>query len=190
MPKQLGPITRIPFAAIVRTSSSSASPTVVPDSENPAERISAPAIPKVLHFSRVWRTCSAGTAMMAKSTGYGISSRLLVQLSAIDPSTIGVYRKDPAGKSYGGKCAHDAAAETGSLWGDTYDGDICGMEDTIKHIVVAGLLNYALHGYPSFMSMMISDKSVDLIVSVSFSFVNADRIVAQPLYRSVRQHYT
>jgi len=73
MPMQLGPIMRMPyFFFISRILFSSALPSM-PVSLKPADTMIAPFIPAFPHCSTISGTVFAGVAIMARSTGSGIS---------------------------------------------------------------------------------------------------------------------
>ncbi len=76
IPRQFGPMRRIPVARQSRTSFACRARPSAPVSAKPEEITTSARTPFRPHCSVAWRTRPAGTAMTARSTGPGIASTL------------------------------------------------------------------------------------------------------------------
>jgi hypothetical protein len=75
-PMQLGPITRMPYFRAVFTSDASTARPSLPSSANPELMITMPPTCAAPHSAITPATASAGTAMIARSGGVGVSPTL------------------------------------------------------------------------------------------------------------------
>ena len=126
-PMQFGPITRMPYFLADFTRPASTARPSAPSSANPALMITMPPTCAAPHSAITAATASAGTAMMARSGGIGVSPTLAYAWIPPIDAACGIDGQHGAGESAAHEVVDEFVADRAGRAAGADDGDRAGL---------------------------------------------------------------